>query len=149
MTDNENLDVTEEWKELSWYAKQRAKFKEELDAVNAKYEAERQWRIQDKIAYFKNTLSSQGYAWDFDDFAWRYAESLTLDEMVSLYRGMNGTVQTAKAEWQTIQEQESQLWPKSVIWTNPIGGDQTKDFNNLSLEEMKAWWRANPQIFQE
>lgn len=149
MTDNENLDVTEEWKELSWYAKQRAKFKEELDAVNAKYEAERQARIQDKIAYFKNTLSSQGYAWDFDEFAGRYAESLNLDEMVSLYKGMNGTVQTTQATAPSIQEQDTQLWPKSVIWTNPIGGDQNKDFNSLSLEEMKAYWRANFHSFDE
>lgn len=148
MTDNETLDTEE--KELSWYAKQRAKFKEELDAVNAKYEAERQWRIQDKVAYFKNTLSSQGYKWDFDEFANKYAENLSLDEMVALYRGTNGAVQVATQTVQPEQTQtEAQIWPKSVIWTNPIGGVETKDFNSLTLDEMKAWWRANPQIFSE
>lgn len=147
MTDNEILNDNEE-KELSWYAKQRAKYKEEIDAINAKYEAEKAGRIQDKISYFKNTLSSQGYQGDFDEFANKYAWNLWLDEMVALYKWINWAVQaTAPAGQQQQQQEEPKLWPTSVVWTNPIGGDQAKDFSQLSIEEMKAYGRQNFHSF--
>ena len=147
MTDNEILNDNEE-KELSWYAKQRAKYKEEIDAINAKYEAEKAGRIQDKISYFKNTLSSQGYKGDFDEFANKYAWNLWLDEMVALYKWINGAATTPAPAGQPQQQQEEpKLWPTSVVWTNPIGGDQAKDFSQLSLEEMKAFWRQNFHSF--
>ena len=147
MTDNEILNDNEE-KELSWYAKQRAKYKEEIDAITAKYEAEKAGRIQDKISYFKGTLSSQGYQGDFDEFANKYAWNLWLDEMVALYKWINGAATTTAHAVQPQQQQEEpKLWPTSVVWTNPIGGDQAKDFSQLSLEEMKAFWRQNFHSF--
>lgn len=147
MTDNEILNDNEE-KELSWYAKQRAKYKEEIDAITAKYEAEKAGRIQDKISYFKGTLTSQGYQGDFDEFANKYAWNLWLDEMVALYKWINGAAtNTAPAVQQQQQQEEPKLWPTSVVWTNPIGGDQAKDFSQLSLEEMKAFWRQNFHSF--
>jgi len=147
MTDNEILNDNEE-KELSWYAKQRAKYKEEIDAITAKYEAEKAGRIQDKISYFKGTLTSQGYQGDFDEFANKYAWNLWLDEMVALYKWINGAAtNTAPAVQPQQQQEEPKLWPTSVVWTNPIGGDQAKDFSQLSLEEMKAFWRQNFHSF--
>ena len=146
MTDNEILNDNEE-KELSWYAKQRAKYKEEIDAITAKYEAEKAGRIQDKISYFKGTLTSQGYQGDFDEFANKYAWNLWLDEMVALYKWINGAATNTAPAGQQQQQEEPKLWPTSVVWTNPIGGDQAKDFSQLSLEEMKAFWRQNFHSF--
>lgn len=89
MTDNENLDETE-GKELSGYAKQRAKFKEELDAKDQVI-AQLKGEIKaNKVAYFKDTLTSNGYKGNFDEFADKYADNLDVNEMLSLYVGMNG-----------------------------------------------------------
>jgi hypothetical protein len=70
--------------------------------------------------------------------------------MVALYKWINGAATTPAPAGQPQQQQEEpKLWPTSVVWTNPIGGDQNKDFNSLSLEEMKAYWRANFHSFDE
>jgi hypothetical protein len=58
MTDNENLDETE-GKELSGYAKQRAKYKEELDAKDREIAELRSQIVANKKAYFKSTLANQ------------------------------------------------------------------------------------------
>lgn len=58
MTDNENLDGTEE-KKLSDYAKQRLKYKEELDAKDKVIADLKAQIVSNKKAYFKNTLASQ------------------------------------------------------------------------------------------
>ena len=148
MTDNENLDEAE-GKELSWYAKQRAKYKEELDAKDATIASLRAEIKENKKAFFKNTLTSQGYKWEFDEFADKYADNLGLDEMVALYKWAYGApVQQAVAEPEAQPEQPT-IGPKSVIWQNPIFKDQPKRFQDLTLEEMKARGRQHPEIFQE
>lgn len=149
MTDIETLDDAE-GKDLNNYQKQRLKYKEQLDAMQAQLDQERAGRVADKVAYFKSTLTSQGFTGDFDEFANKYANNLGLDEMVALYKGINGAWQQV-AQTTPSQEQPQQpvIWPQSVIGQNPIGGDQAKDFSQLSLEEMKARGRANPQIFND
>lgn len=58
MTDNENLDEAE-GKELSGYAKQRAKYKEELDAKDQQIAQLKAEITANKKAYFINTLQNQ------------------------------------------------------------------------------------------
>lgn len=151
MTDNENLDDAE-GKELSWYAKQRAKFKEELEAKDATIASLRAEIKENKKAFFKNTLTSQGYKWDFEEFADKYADNLGLDEMVALYKWAYGQPEVQQPQVDPYQSQEPQqptIGPKSVIWQNPIDGQQPKNFQDLSIEEMKARWRQHPEIFHE
>lgn len=151
MTDNENLDETE-GKELSGYAKQRAKYKEELDAKDKVIADLKAQLVANKKQYFKDTLTNQWFKWEFDEFADKYADKLELNEMVALYVGNNGAPvqQTAvqQPEW-TTEPQAQTIWPKSIIWTNPIGGDQPRDFNDLTAEEMKEWGRQHPEIFNQ
>lgn len=146
MTDNENLDEAE-GKELSGYAKQRAKYKEELDAKDQTIAQLRAEITANKKAYFVNTLQSQWYKGDFNEFADKYAENLWIEEMVALYKWQNWLItQQPTAQSETVKPAEQEIWPKSIIWQNPIGGDQPKRFEELSVEEMKAWWRAHPEI---
>jgi hypothetical protein len=58
MTDNENLDETE-GKELSGYARQRQKYKEELDAKDKVIADLNAQLIANKKLYFKDTLARQ------------------------------------------------------------------------------------------
>ena len=151
MTDNENLDETE-GKELSGYAKQRAKYKEELDAKDREIAELRSQIVANKKAYFKSTLTNQWFKGEFDEFADKYADKLEIDEMIALYVGNNGapvqTAQPAATAEQPATEQPASIWPKSIIWSNPIGGDQPKSVDELTVEEMKARGRAHPEIFQ-
>lgn len=89
MTDNEQLDETE-GKELSGYARQRQKYKEELEAKDKVIADLKAQIVSNKKAYFKNTLASQGFKGEFDEFADKYADKLELEEMVALYVGNNG-----------------------------------------------------------
>lgn len=142
MTDN----VQNDEEKISDFAKQRAKFKQELDAKDSEIANLKAQILSNKKSYFKNTLASQGYDGDFDDFADKYAENLEIEEMVALYNGTFG--------WPKVQEPSSQepskptiptIWPKSIIGTNPIG--DKKDFSNMSSEEMIQWGKSHPEIF--
>lgn len=150
MTDNENLDETE-GKELSGYARQRQKYKEELDAKDKVIADLKAQIVSNKKAYFKNTLASQWFKGEFDEFADKYADKLELEEMVALYVGNNwAPVQQATAE-QTVAEptaEASTIWPRSIIWQNPIGG-QFKSAQDMSIDELKERGRQHPEIFHE
>lgn len=151
MTDNENLDETE-GKELSGYARQRQKYKEELDAKDKVIADLKAQIVSNKKAYFKNTLASQWFKGEFDEFADKYADKLELEEMVALYVGNNwAPVQQATVE-QTVTEQPtaeaSTIWPRSIIWQNPIGG-QFKSVQDMSIDELKERGRQHPEIFHE
>ena len=152
MTDNENLDEAE-GKELSGYAKQRAKYKEELDAKDQQIAQLKAEITANKKAYFINTLQNQWYKGEFNEFADKYAENLWIEEMVALYKGQHWLQapqqSVGQGEQANLEPQQPQIWPKSIIWQNPIGGDQPKSFNEMSLEEMKARGRSHPEIFQE
>ena len=152
MTDNENLDEAE-GKELSWYAKQRAKYKEELDAKDQQIASLKAEITANKKAYFMNTIQSQWYKGDFNEFADKYAENLGIDEMVALFRGQYWGVavqpQANQTTEETVTDQQPTIWPKSIIWQNPIGGDQPKSFNEMTVEEMKARGRAHPEILTQ
>ena len=160
MTDNENLN-DDEGKELSWYAKQRAKYKEELDAKDQKIASLEAQLTANKKAYFLSSIQKEWYDGDFNEFADKYAGTLEIDEMVALFKGTHGGAtqpqQQASVSWDKggsfsmweIEQQQQQIWPKSVIGSNPIGGDQPKRFEDLSVEEMKAWWKAHPEIMQQ
>ena len=123
MTDNENLDEAD-GKELSGYAKQRAKFKEELDAKDQRI-AQLEGQLKaNKVAYFKDTLTKQGYKGDFDEFANKYADNLDINEMLSLYAGMNGGAPVqqqanpgnASAPADSSEgDKQPQIGPKSII----------------------------------
>lgn len=156
MTDNENLDDT---KQMSDYAKQRAKHKEELDAKDQEIAQLKDQLKANKVAFFKDALTKQGYKGNFDEFADKYADTLDVNEMLSLYAWMNGgaPVQqqanpgnaSAPADNGSEGDKQPQIWPKSVIGQNPISGDQPKDFNDLTVEEMKARGKAHPEIFNQ
>lgn len=151
MNDNENLN-DDEGKELSWYAKQRAKYKEELDAKDQKIASLEAQLTANKKAYFLDSIQREWYKGDFNEFADKYAGNLDIGEMVALFKGTHGgvqTVQPANPEAWAPEPQQPQIWPKSIIGQNPIDGDQPKNFSDLSVEEMKAWWRAHPEIMNQ
>ena len=151
MTDNENLDETE-GKELSGYAKQRAKYKEELDAKDQVISDLKSQLIANKKLYFKDTLARQWFKWDFDEFADKYADKLELNEMVALYVGNNGApVQQATVDQIATEQPTAEaptIWPRSIIWQNPIG-EQYKSVQDMSIDELKEYGRQHPEMFQQ
>lgn len=151
MTDNENLENGEDKKPQNNYERQREKFQGKIDELNTQLESEKAGRIADKISFFKSTLTSQWFKGNFDEFAGKYADKLSLDEMVALYKGTNwvatATTQTTAPE---SNEQEQKLGPQSVIQgTNPETRMWGKSFEEMSLEELKERGRQNPQIFNQ
>lgn len=151
MTDNVQLD---DERDLSGYAKQRLKFKEELEAKDVEIANLRAQLTANKKDFFKSTLTMQGYKGEFDEFADKYAENLGIDEMVALYKGAFGWPQTPaqaeapkQSEAQVWEQPTPTIWPKSIIGTNPIWQDQPKDFESMTAEEMKARWMAHPELF--
>ena len=78
-------------------------------------------------------MKSRGYEWDFDSFADKY-NSLSIDDLASLYEWQNGKVNTQPA---VAQPEASNEWPKSVIaWANPtteVGGKKLGDMNTDEL----------------
>ena len=155
MTDNENLN-DDEGKELSWYAKQRAKYKEELDAKDQEIASLKAQLTASKKAYFLDSIQKEWYKGDFNEFADKYAGNLEIGEMVALFKWTYWGAQPQAqqpAGWQPEawkqEPQQPQLGPKSIIGTNPIQGDQPKDFNDLTVEEMKARGKAHPEIFNQ
>lgn len=154
MTDNENLDDADSTKWMSDYAKQRAKHREELEAKDATIASLRAEIKENKKAFFKNTLTSQGYKWDFEEFADKYADNLGLDEMVALYKWAygnpgNAEVQVPQADpYQSQEQQQPAIGPKSIIWQNPIG-EHYKGVQDMSIDELKEYGRQHPEIFHE
>ena len=152
MTDNENLN-DDEGKELSWYAKQRAKYKEELDAKDQKIASLEAQLTANKKAYFLSAIQKEWYQGDFNEFADKYAGNLEIDEMVALFRWTHWWAQPQQKAPETITGEtianEQPLGPKSIIGQNPIDGDQPKRFEDLSVEEMKAYGRSHPEIFNQ
>lgn len=133
MTDMENLDNTEGEKK-SWYAALREKHNQEMADLQAKLDAEIAGRAADKKLYFGNMMKSRGYEWDFDSFADKY-NSLSIDDLASLYEWQNGKVNTQPAV--QTQPEVSNEWPKSVIaWANPtteVGGKKLSEMNTDEL----------------
>ena len=123
MTDIESLEDVEEKKE-SWYAKLRASLKEkyegQIDQLQAEVESLKASRAADKKGFFNRILQSEGYEWDFAEFADKYSD-LAVDEMVALYKGMNGVIKKEEPKNEAPKEEPKQetLWAKSVLWTNP------------------------------
>lgn len=128
MTDIELNEDGEEKKE-SWYAKLRASLKEkyegqindlqnEIASLKASHSAS-------KKSFFVRSLQSEWYTGDnFDEFAEKYS-NLDVDEMVALYKWMNGAVKkettTSAANTTNEEAQNNQLGSKSVLWSNPTG----------------------------
>lgn len=146
MTDMETIDNTEEQKK-SWYAALREKHSQEMADLQAKLDAEIAGRAADKKLYFSNTMKSRGYEWDFDEFANKYA-GLDINDMVSLYEGQHGKVNTQPAV-QTAPEttQTSNEWPKSVIaWANPTTEVGWPKLNEMSSEDLIKWAKTQPWL---
>lgn len=120
MTDIETNEDVEEKKE-SWYAKLRASLKEkyegQINDLQAKITELESSHASTKKQFFNRALKAEGYEWNFDDFADKYS-NLWIDEMVALYKGLNG-VKTASTPEQSAEQPKEELWAKSVLWTNP------------------------------
>lgn len=122
MTDIEAIEDTEEKKE-SGYAKLRASLKEkyegQINDLEAKIKQLEASNAATKKDFFNRSLKSEGYDWDFTEFAEKYA-NLWVDEMVALYKWMNGAAKKEEPKQPAVVEQQpEQLWAKSVLWTNP------------------------------
>lgn len=138
MTD---IDVTEDWEEKkeSGYAKLRASLKEkyegQINDLQAQIESLKSSHSATKKNFFERSLRQEGYEGDFTDFTNKYSD-LDVDEMVALYKGMNGSVKKETTPDQPKDEWwNNQLGSKSVLWTNP-----TELWKEKSVDEMD--WKA-------
>ena len=120
MTDIETQEDVEEKKE-SWYAKLRASLKEKYEGqitdLQNKIASLEASHVATKKNFFSRSLKSEGYDGNFDEFADKYS-NLDVDEMVALYKGMNGAIKKEIAAEPATQETNT-LGSKSVLWTNP------------------------------
>ena len=117
MTDIETMEDSEEKKE-SWYAKLRASLKEkyegQINDLEAKIKQLEASNAATKKDFFNRSLKSEGYDWDFTEFAEKYA-NLWVDEMVALYKWMNGAAKKEEPQQPAVVEQQpEQLWAKSA-----------------------------------
>lgn len=135
MTDIETMEDGEEKKE-SWYAKLRASLKEKYEGqIN-----DLQSRIQEletsnattKKQFFNRTLKSEGFEGNFDEFADKYS-NLWIDEMVALYKGLNGAPKASTTPEESKEQPKEELWSKSVLWTNP-----TDTQNEVKVDQMNG-----------
>ena len=139
MTDIEAMEEAEEKKE-SGYAKLRASLKEKYEGQINDLEAQiKQLKAKNaatKKDFFNRSLKSEGYEWDFTEFAEKYAD-LWVDEMVALYKWMNGAAKKEEPK-QVVAEQPEpeQLWAKSVLWTNPA---EMKAEDSVDKMDWKAY----------
>lgn len=137
MTDIETMEDGEEKKE-SWYAKLRASLKEkyegQINDLEAQIKQLKASHAAEKKDFFNRSLKAEWYEWDFWEFADKYS-NLWVDEMVALYKWMNGAAKKEEPPKSTSEDQTPPeswpTWAKSVLWTNP-----TDQQDNDSVEKM-------------
>lgn len=131
MTDIETNEDMEEKKE-SWYAKLRASLKEkyegQINDLQAKITELESSNAATKKQFFNRTLKAEWFDGNFDDFADKYS-NLWIDEMVALYKGLNG--KPASNPEQPVEQPKEELWSKSVLGTNP-----TDTQNEVKVDQM-------------
>ena len=149
MTDMEQINDTEE-QQKSGYAKMREKHSQEMAELQAKLDAEIAGRAADKKLYFGNTMKSRGYEWDFDSFADKY-NSLSIDDLVSLYEGQNWKAVTVQAPVvEPTTSSDSNVWPKSVIaWANPTTEVGWPKLNEMNTDSLINWAKTQPWYNQQ
>ena len=131
MTDME-IDNTEGEKK-SWYAALREKHSQEMADLQAKLDAEIAGRAADKKSFFGDLMKGKGYEWDFDSFADKY-NSLSINDMVSLYEWQNGKPTVTTAQTTTTATED---WPKSVIaWASTITEFEGKKLSDMNTDEL-------------
>lgn len=143
MTDIETNEDIEEKKE-SWYAKLRASLKEkyegQINDLQAKISDLESGRAADKKSFFNRILKGEWFEGNFDEFADKYS-SLGVDEMVALYKWMNG--KPAPVAEQPKEEPKEELWSKSVLWTNPTEVQSGDDTSKMSWQQYLDYIKQN------
>lgn len=144
MTDIETMEDGEEKKE-SWYAKLRASLKEkyegQINDLQAKITELENSNATTKKQFFNRTLKAEWYDGNFDDFADKYS-NLWIDEMVALYKGLNGSKPASTTEEPKEQPKE-ELWSKSVLWTNPTDTQTEVKVDQMNGKEYLDYLKQN------
>ena len=147
MTDIETMEDWEEKKE-SGYAKLRASLKEkyegQINDLEAQIKELKASNAATKKDFFNRSLKAEGYEWDFTEFADKYS-NLWVDEMVALYKGMNGAIVKEEPAPQPAAEpkQPEPLWAKSVLWTNPTSMQETDSVANMDWKAYLEYLKRN------
>ena len=145
MTDIETMEDGEEKKE-SWYAKLRASLKEKYEGqIN-----DLQSRIQEleasnamtKKQSFNRALKAEWFEGNFDEFADKYS-TLGIDEMVALYKGLNGSKTTVTEPEPNKEQPKEELWSKSVLWTNPTDTQNEVKVDQMNWKEYLDYLKKN------
>ena len=148
MTDIENMEDVEEKKE-SWYAKLRASLKEkyegQINQLQAEVESLKSSKAADKKGFFNRILQSEGYEWDFTEFADKYSD-LAVDEMVALYKWMNGVIKKESPISESAPKEEPKqetLWAKSVLGSNPTAQQDTDSVEKMDWKQYLDYLKRN------
>lgn len=143
MTDIETNENEEEKKE-SWYAKLRASLKEkyegQINDLQAKISDLESGRAADKKSFFNRILKGEGFEGNFDEFADKYS-SLWVDEMVALYKWMNG--KPAPVAEEPKEEPKEELGSKSVLGTNPTEVNSGEDVSKMNWQQYLDYIKQN------
>ena len=148
MTDIENMEDVEGEKKESGYAKLRASLKEkyegQINQLQAEVESLKSSKAADKKGFFNRILQSEGYEWDFTEFADKYSD-LAVDEMVALYKGMNGVVkkEPASEPAKTEEPKQETLWAKSVLGSNPTAQQDTDSVEKMDWKQYLDYLKRN------
>ena len=143
MTDIETNENDEEKKE-SWYAKLRASLKEkyegQINDLQAKISDLESWRAADKKSFFNRILKGEWFEGNFDEFADKYS-NLGVDEMVALYKGMNG--KPASIPEEPKEEPKEELGSKSVLGSNPTEVNSGEDVSKMNGQQYLDYIKQN------
>lgn len=143
MTDIETNENEEEKKE-SWYAKLRASLKEkyegQINDLQAKISDLESGRAADKKSFFNRILKWEWFEGNFDEFADKYS-SLWVDEMVALYKWMNG--KPAPVAEEPKEETKEELGSKSVLGTNPTEVNSGEDVSKMNWQQYLDYIKQN------
>lgn len=144
MTDIDLTEETEEKKE-SGYAKLRASLREkyegQINDLEEQVASLKSANAATKKNFFTRSLKAEGYEWDFWEFADKYAD-LDVDEMVALYKWMNGAIQK-KVEAEPQAEEPRQLGSKSVLWANPTEISQEESVDKMDWKAYLEYLKRN------
>ncbi len=144
MTDIDLQEDSEEKKE-SGYAKLRASLREkyegQINDLEAQVASLKSANTATKKNFFTRSLKAEGYEWDFDTFADKYAD-LDVDEMVALYKWMNWVIKKEVKE-EPKAEEPRELGSKSVLWTNPTEISQEESVDKMDWKAYLDYLKKN------
>lgn len=149
MTDIETMEDVEGEKKESGYAKLRASLKEkyegQINQLQAEVESLKSSKAADKKWFFNRILQSEGYEGDFTEFADKYSD-LWVDEMVALYKGMNGVIKKEAWASESVKEEEPKtetLWAKSVLGSNPTTQQDKESVEKMDGKQYLEYLKKN------